>query len=204
MTDCDDCADRHATQQALPQHAEHGDHRDDEFTAITAPEMPERGQTEQARHRHQYDSRQHRLGQRAQQLREEKHHHQNEYRRDGAGQRRSRAPALVDDGLRHAAADRETLAEPRSEVRRAERQKFLVGVQPPVVLGRERAADGGRLNRCQQEACDGQGQHRVQVFPTNRRKAEVRQPLRHFAEQLHPALLQPEKARSHDARHHDQ
>ena len=36
----DERADHHATQQALPQHAEHGNHRDDEFTAITAPEMP--------------------------------------------------------------------------------------------------------------------------------------------------------------------
>ena len=133
-----------------------------------------------------------------------KHYHQNECRRDGTGQWHSRAPTLVDDGLRHAAADREPLAEPRGKVGRAERQKFLVGVQPPAVLGRERAADGRRLHRGQQEAREGQGQHFVQVFPTNRGEAKVRQPLRHFAEQLHPARVQPEKARNHDAGHHDQ
>ena len=114
-----------------------------------------------------------------------------------------RAPAaFVDERLRHAAADRETAAQPGGEVGRGEREKFLVGIQPPAMLGRERAADGGRLHRAEQETRERQRQQFVQVRPVNRGQAEGRQPLRHFAQQLHPARVEAEPARSHDAAHH--
>ena len=104
-------------------------------------------------------------GNAASRLREEEHHHQNDPRREGAGQRRARAPAFVDERLRHAAADRETAAQPGGEVGRGEREEFLVGIQPPAVLGREHAADGGRLHRAEQKARERQRQQFVQVGP---------------------------------------
>ena len=158
----DDRADHHAAQQALTEHADDGRHGHDEFRAIAAPEFLEGGDLEQARHRHQHDRRQHRLGQRRQQVRKEKHDHQNNSRRDGARQRRARAPAFVDQRLRHAAADRETAAQPGGEVGRGERKEFLVRIQPAAMLGREHATDRGRLHRAEQEARERQ---RQQVVP---------------------------------------
>ena len=113
--------------------------------------MLECGNLEQPGHGHQHDRRQHRLGQGGQQVREEEHHHQNDPRREGAGQRRARAPAFVDERLRHAAADRETAAQPGGEVGSGEREEFLVRIQPPAVFGHEHAADGGRLHRAEQK-----------------------------------------------------
>ena len=96
-------------------------------------------------------------------------------------------------------------AQPGGEIGRGEREKFLVGVQPAAVLGGERAADGGRLHRAEQEARERQRQQVVQVGPVNRGQAEGRQPLRHFAQQLHPARVEAEQRRSHDAAdHHEQ
>ena len=163
------------------------------------------GDLEQAGHSHQHDGGQHRLGQRGQQVREEKHHHQNDPRREGARQRRARAPAFVDERLRHAAADRETAAQSGGEIGRGEREEFLVGVQPPAMFGGEHAANRGRLHRAKQKTGERQRQQLVQVGPVNRGEAEGRQPLRHFAQQLHPARFEAEPARSHDAAdHHEQ
>jgi len=47
-----------------------------------------------------------------------------------AGQRHARAPAFVDERLRYAAADRETLDQAGGEIGSGQRREFLVGVQP--------------------------------------------------------------------------
>ncbi len=68
---------------------------------------------DQARDRREHDRRQHRLRQVAQQSRCKQHDEQGEEGRDQAGHRRSRAGALVDQRLRHAAAHRKAATESR-------------------------------------------------------------------------------------------
>ena len=112
-----------------------------------------------------------------------------------ARQRRARAAALVDQRLRHAAADGKAAAEPGGEVRGREREELLVRVEPAAVLGGEHAADGGRLHGAEQEAGQRQRQQLVQVGPAARGQPDRRQPLRHLAEQLHAARVEPEQRR---------
>ena len=100
----------------------------------------------QAHHRGEHDGREHGLRQVAQQAGREEHDDQREQRGDQARHRRACPGALVDQRLRHAAAHRKAAAEPRQEIRGAERQQLLVGVEPIAVLLAEHAADRGRLD----------------------------------------------------------
>ena len=97
--------------------------------------------------------------------------------REGAGQRRARAAPFVDEDCDMPPLIGNPWPNPAARLEAAERQKFLVGVQPSAVLGRERAADGGGLHRGEQEAREGQRQHFVQVVPVNRGQADGRQAL---------------------------
>ena len=90
---------------------------------------------------------------------------------DQARQRRARAGGLVDQRLRHAAADRKSTAESRGEVGAADGEEFLVGVEPVAVLAREHAADRRGLDGGEEEARHRERQQRVDVRPADQRAA---------------------------------
>ena len=124
--DRDGGAEQHAVDGARAEHAEHRRDGDDELGSTEAPDVLQRADLDQARHRREHDRRQHRLRQVAQQPRREQHDEQGEDGRDQSGERRSRAGALVDQRLRHAAAHRKAA----TESRRADCRR-----QPPAAPG---------------------------------------------------------------------
>ena len=128
---------------------------------------------DQAHDGRQHDRRQHRLRQIPQQARGEQHDDEREERRDQSGQRRAGPGALVDERLRHAAADGEPAAEPGQQIAGAERQELLVGVETVAVLLREHAADGRRLDGAEHEARERQRQERVELVPADVRQARA-------------------------------
>ena len=139
-------------KQARAEHAEERRHGDDELRTIAAPQLLERRHLKSPATATSTTAARTGCGRARRSCERKSTIARTMTAAKSARKRRARAAALVDQRLRHAAADRETAAEPGGEVRRGEGEEFLVGVEPAAVLGGEHAADGGRLHGAEQEA----------------------------------------------------
>ena len=146
--------------QSTPSERGHGD---EEFAAMQLPEPLEHFHFHEARDGHEHDRGEHRLRQVAQQVGEKERDDEDDARGDQARERRARAAAFVDERLRHAAADREALADAGGEIRAGEGEQFLVAVEPVAVLLGKHPSDRRRLDRAEEEARERQ-RHQLAHF----------------------------------------
>ena len=70
---------------------------------------------------------------------------------------------LVDQRLRRSAAYWKTSTQSGEQVRRSERQIFLIGIEPSAVFRGEHSPDRGRFDRAEKKASQRQWQQLVQV-----------------------------------------
>ena len=123
-----------------------------------------------------------------------RHDHEHDQRRDQARERRARAAALVDERLRHAAADRKAAPEAGGEVRGGEREELLVRVDAVAVLLRANMRPMAAVSTApsrKHAIASGSSvvRRRCQLHG---RQPEARQALRHLAEQLDAAVREVE------------
>ena len=156
----DRCAEQDAVQRARSEHAEERRSGHREFSPAESPDMPERRDVDEAHDGGEDDGRQNRLGQVPEQPDAKSTTTSVKSAATRPEMRRARAGRFVDQRLRHAAAHWQSPAEAREQVGGAQREEFLVGVEPIAVLLREHPADGGRFDGREDEARHRQRQQR--------------------------------------------
>ena len=106
--------------------------------------------------RHDNDGGQDRLRQVAEQAGEEERDDENDPRGDQARERGARAAAFIDQRLRHAAADRKTLADARRQIRPGESEKLLVAIEAIAMFLGKHPPDRCRLDRAEEKTGERQ------------------------------------------------
>ncbi len=132
------------------------------------------------------------FGQEEEQRREEQRDERDADRRERPGRGGLGAGLEVHHRPRQAAGDREAAREGRADVRSAERDQLLVGVDALPALGREGEGDRDRLH-----VADDRDQERghEELRPerqVERRQGEAGQALGHLADDLDALLVQPD------------
>ncbi len=113
-------------------------------------------------------------------------------------------PALfINERLRRTSADGETATESGSEVRRCERQIFLIGIEPSAVLGDQHSPNRSRFDGAEKETSKGKRKQLVQILPVNGRQSERRNSLRHGSNQLYAVSLERKRRCGDDPSDHD-
>src|SRR6516164_1537474 len=96
---------------------------------------------------------------------EKKHNNENEDCRQSGGERCLRSALFINERLRRTAADGKTATESGSEIRRCQRQIFLIGIEPSAVFGDEHSANSGRFDGAKKKTSKGKRKQLVQVLP---------------------------------------
>src|SRR5260370_22660791 len=101
---------------------------------------------------------------------EKENDYKNEDCRQRIGERRACAGLFINERLRRTPADGETAAESGSEVRRCERQIFLIGIEPSAGLGDEHSPNRGCFDGAEKKTSKGKRKQLVQILPVNARQ----------------------------------
>ena len=134
---------------------------------------------------------------------EKEHNDENEDCRQSRGERCLRPALFINERLRRTPADGETATESGSEVRRCERQIFLIGIEPSAVLGDEHSPNRGCFDGAEKKTSKGKRKQLVQILPVNGRQPERRNSLRHGADQLYAVCLERKRRCGDDPPDHD-